>query len=855
MADKDKIVIKIDGDTKGFNKAVKDTSKEISKLSTTLNKAASVASSTFKASLKASAVATTALTTAVAISVKTFASFEQEMSKVKALTGATDKDFKRLEATARELGKTTKFTAKESAEAMSQLALAGRDTNQIIDTMPGLLDLAAASQLGLAESAELTTDALGLFDLEASRSSNVADLLAKTQATSKTNIRDLGEALKKSGLSAKSFGLSIEETSGILGQFAEIGFRGELAGTGLKRLLDDLRTNSKRLSEFGVSVFDAEGKLKSFNDILVNFEEVLDGANDKQKSSIIAAVGSTFAQKTLRAALTATSSKISEYTDEISRNSGEAKKMANVMLDNVSGSFTKFKSALSEVLIQIGEKFAPTIRKALDGATKFLQRSGDEIADFFTRTVKWLERTLVNFDDIIEKARGVIRVIGKIGEVLGVMGRAFDKVSSFIVDGVAGLMVKFDELRMRGSESIVDIAKRMAKARDEAASFKRAIQGIIDVFSGLSRVAAPALEATKKTFAALTDSIKGSAQEAGAGITSITEKAGAGFTKLKGFLEKRAKPKKEFLTPKEKKEKEKAEKQAEQEQIKQEKEESRIDALKKENDKRQLILDQQKETDLARQKGQNEEELALLKERQENERELLALKQEEDDILKEIDVEKNDEARALLEEKLQKHKDKIKAIEIKNIKDIAKLEEDAAKKKEERERQSAISTVKSFLSVGQQLLSIAGTKSKALFNINKGLNVAQAVTDTYAAATAALKNPPGPPSTIPMAATATAMGLANVARIAGQSYSAADGGIVPQAPGGLRDRVKMFLEPEEMVVPKKLRPLVEENLGITQEKEGETIMEHIITLGDDLREFGFRITQAQRENEIAGVSR
>lgn len=317
-----------------------------------------------------SLIAFGAVSAGIGLATKTFATFESKMSTVKALTGATGDDFDSLTNTAKELGAETVFSASKAAEGMKFLGLAGFQTNQIIEAMPGLLNLAAAGQLELGKASDLVTDILALFNLEAKEANRLADLMAKTSSTANTDVGQLGEAMLEAGGTAKVFNMTLEETSAALGQIANLGLKGTKAGTSLNRMLIDLGQNSKKLEKLGINVFDTNGQFRKLADIIQDVEKATAGLNDKEKAQLINQASGIFGRQSLLRLLTAGSKKLREYTKELENSNGFAKQMAKIMIDNLGGAFTLLKSAIEGALIDLGSKFAPIIKLVVEALTK-----------------------------------------------------------------------------------------------------------------------------------------------------------------------------------------------------------------------------------------------------------------------------------------------------------------------------------------------------------------------------------------------------------------------------------------------------------------------------------------------------
>lgn len=227
-----------------------------------------------KKGLKVAAAAITGTATALAgvatAAAKTGADFESQMSRVKAISGATGEEFEKLKAQAIELGAETSFSASQAAEGMENLAAAGFTTAETMEAMPGLLDLAAASGEDLASSSDIAASALRGFGMEASEAGHVADVLAENANRTNSSVAETGEAMKYVAPLARSAGLSFEETAAAIGIMANAGIQGSQAGTTLRgaisRLSKPTDDMQNAMDDLGISFYDADGKMKSLSD-------------------------------------------------------------------------------------------------------------------------------------------------------------------------------------------------------------------------------------------------------------------------------------------------------------------------------------------------------------------------------------------------------------------------------------------------------------------------------------------------------------------------------------------------------------------------------------------------------------
>lgn len=227
--------------------------------------------------------------------------FDKSMSNVAALSGATGEELEMLRETAKQFGSTTIFSASQSADALGYMALAGWDAQQSVDALGGVLNLAAASGMDLAEASDMVTDYMSAFGMEAKDSAYFSDLLAYAQANANTTARGLGEAFQNSAANLNAAGQDIETVVSLLSMMANQGLKGSRAGTALSAVMRDLTKNMENgavaIGETNVQVMDADGNYRDLTDILWDVEAATKGMGDAQKA---AALSSTFTADSIK---------------------------------------------------------------------------------------------------------------------------------------------------------------------------------------------------------------------------------------------------------------------------------------------------------------------------------------------------------------------------------------------------------------------------------------------------------------------------------------------------------------------------------------------------------------------------
>lgn len=314
-----------------------------------------------------------AMTAGFGTAVARAASFEKEMSGVRAVTNASASEMDRLSEAALEMGAQTAFSASEAAVAQGELARAGVSTADILGgALRGSMDLAAAGGLDLADAAIISAQAMNLFGLAGEDVSHIADVLASGANKSAADVSDLGQALSQAGTVASQTGLSLEETVGALSMFADAGIRGSDAGTSLKSMLQRLTPQSKQardtMEELGFSAFDAQGNFIGLEALAGELQSSFGGLDTESRQ---AALGVAFGSDAIRAAsvlMSGGAEAAAEYTDAMN-DQGAAARMASTMMDNLAGDWEEFGGAVETALIQGGTASNDFLRLAVQGAT------------------------------------------------------------------------------------------------------------------------------------------------------------------------------------------------------------------------------------------------------------------------------------------------------------------------------------------------------------------------------------------------------------------------------------------------------------------------------------------------------
>lgn len=328
-----------------------------------------------------------------AASAKLASDFEAKMSEVSAISGAVGKDFDMLNAKAIEMGAKTKFSAGESADAFKYMAMAGWDAAAMVDGISGIMSLAAASGEDLATTSDIVTDALTAFGLQASDSSHFADVLAKASSRANTNVGLMGETFKYVAPVAGALGYSAEDVAIAVGLMANSGIKGSQAGTALRaslsRLVKPTDAVAAKMEQYGLSLTNTDGSMKSLGEVMNDFRNKLGGLSEAEQAQAAATIFGQEAMSGMLAIINASDSDYKKLTDEIYNATGAADEMAAVMMDNTSGAIEQLTGALESAGIIIGQKLTPYIRKLAEWITTLVEKFNSLSDEQIDQIVKW----------------------------------------------------------------------------------------------------------------------------------------------------------------------------------------------------------------------------------------------------------------------------------------------------------------------------------------------------------------------------------------------------------------------------------------------------------------------------------
>lgn len=362
-------------------------------------------------------------------------SFEKQMSRVQAIAGATKDELKQLTNQAMDLGAETSFSATQVAEGMENLASAGFTTQEIMEAMPGLLDLAASSGADLATSSEIAASAIRGFGLEASSSAHIADVFAEAAARTNAQTEDMGEAMKYIAPIANTMGLKIEEVAAAIGIMSDAGIKGSQAGTSLRGALVRLTKPTDKMlgvmEDLGISFYDNEGKMKSLTEMISMLQEATKGLTDEQKQNALTILFGTESLSGMMSLINRGSGDLADMTKSFEDCDGAAQNMADTMLDNTAGSIEEMTGALESLAIKVQQMLAPYITEA---ANKI-----QELINKFMELPESTQKTILAIAGIAAIAGPVLLILGRIITSISAISGVLSSFTAWIANTSAGL--------------------------------------------------------------------------------------------------------------------------------------------------------------------------------------------------------------------------------------------------------------------------------------------------------------------------------------------------------------------------------------------------------------------------------
>lgn len=546
MAENKNIVIRLMADTASYEAAMTragSTAKTVaSGMENNGRKSALIASGMTAAGLAVAAFGVAA--------VKMAADFDQQMSTVQANTGATSAQMDQLRAAAIEAGASTVYSASDSADAINDLGKAGMSVTDILTGgLSGALNLAASDGMAVGDAAEYMANALSMFRLKGSQASQVADTLAAGAGKAVGNVSDFGEALNNCGAQANSFGMNIQETTGVLALFAQNGTIGAEAGTQLNSMLMKLAAPSAEaastMKELGISAYDAQDHFVGMANFAGQLQKAEKGLTDEQRNQANATIFGSEAIKAANYLYEAGESGVNKWTKAVSE-SGYAAEQAAAKNNNLKGDLENLSGSMESLMISVGEGAQGPLRKMVQGL--------DTLVDVFAGLPSGAQQTIVVMASLagvfgaVHKAAGNLN--GSTSTMANNIGLAIDPIQR-VKTALGSAQTAFQMFKassMSASEQMEAFGTSASKAQLKTAGFKAVGSSVMSLLGGpwgialtVAGVALSAFVSHQQKAKEATEQLQ-SALEAGSNISETIAGAyqdmSSGGVKLTTWLDK-----------------------------------------------------------------------------------------------------------------------------------------------------------------------------------------------------------------------------------------------------------------------------------------------------------------------------
>lgn len=554
MAENKNIVIRLMADTASYEAAMTragSTARTVaSGMENTGRKSALIASGMTAAGLAVAAFGVAA--------VKMAADFDQQMSTVQANTGATSAQMDQLRAAAIEAGASTVYSASDSADAINDLGKAGMSVTDILTGgLTGALNLAASDGMAVGDAAEYMANALSMFHLKGSQASQVADTLAAGAGKAVGNVSDFGEALNNCGAQANSFGMNVQETTGVLALFAQNGTIGAEAGTQLNSMLMKLAAPSTEaantMKELGISAYDAQGHFVGMANFAGQLQKAEKGLTDEQRNQANATIFGSYAIKAANYLYEAGESGVNKWTKAVSE-SGYAAEQAAAKNNNLKGDLENLSGSMESLMISVGEGAQGPLRKMVQGL--------DTLVDAFAGLPSGAQQTLVVMASLagvfgaVHKAAGNLN--GSTSTMANNIGLAIDPIQR-VKAALGSAQTAFQMFRassMSAQEQMEAFGTSASKAQLKTAGFKAVGSSVMSLLGGpwgialtvagvalsafishqqKAKEAAEQLQSALESGSSISETIAGAYQDMSSGgvkLTTWLDKAGISLTDM-----------------------------------------------------------------------------------------------------------------------------------------------------------------------------------------------------------------------------------------------------------------------------------------------------------------------------------
>lgn len=338
-------------------------------------------------------------------SVDVGSNFEAAMSNVEALSGAQGTDLDKLQAKAEQIGRDTKYSASEAADALGYMSLAGWKVNDMLAGLPGVMYLASSANMDLAQSSDMVTDNLSAFNMKAKESAYFADMLAYAQSHSNATVAQFGEAYKNSAANLNAAGQDVQTVTAFFEAFANQGKKGSEAGTALSAMMRDLTANMQdgavQIGNTAIAVSDSEGNFRDLTEIMLEVDRAVGNLGSAERATALKNVFTDESIKGVNLALNEGIEKILGYEEQLRHVTGTAQDMSDTMQDNLRGSMDELSSATEGLGIRLYDIVDGPMQAFIDGITIGI----NGITDLITPQKDALDQFIDEIDSSVDRIK------------------------------------------------------------------------------------------------------------------------------------------------------------------------------------------------------------------------------------------------------------------------------------------------------------------------------------------------------------------------------------------------------------------------------------------------------------------
>jgi TP901 family phage tail tape measure protein len=434
-----------------------------------------------------------------ALMLKTGMDFESSLSNVQAVSGATGDELALLEAKAREMGAQTSKSASEAADGLGYMALAGWDTQQMIEGLEPVLRLSEAANIDLGRASDLVTDSMSALQIEVKDLPQYLDNIAEASRSSNTSIDQLMQAYVTAGGNLAQFNVPLDESTALLGLLANRGLKGSEAGRALNAIMVNLTSGTgqagKALEDLNISAFDADGQFIGLEETLRLVKDRTKDMTDEQRAQYISMIAGKEHLKSFQGLLAGLDDEYVDLKGSVSDANGALDEMATTMQDNARGNVARLKSAFEELSIQFSAHMLPAFTSLTEKAMDLVQWFS-ELDDGTKETIVQMGvlaaavgPAAVVLGNLTTTIGGVVGAAGKLagaiaakGGLVAALGALANPVTLTIagVAAVAGGIYLWNKRSKEAAEINLDVANSLLEQQ-------ASLQDITEVYEDLRR--------------------------------------------------------------------------------------------------------------------------------------------------------------------------------------------------------------------------------------------------------------------------------------------------------------------------------------------------------------------------------